>query len=52
MFFTRYDLLFVGGFLMLFQLSAHSHGLIEKPMSREYFCGKTTQPHHIEPGNK
>ncbi|KTD56777.1 chitin-binding protein [Legionella santicrucis] len=52
MFITRYDLLFIGGFLMLFQLSAHSHGLIEKPMSREYFCGKTTQPHHIEPGNK
>lgn len=37
---------------MLFQMSAHSHGLIEKPMSRQYFCGKTTQPHHIEPNNK
>lgn len=39
-------------FLFFFQSVAEGHGLIEKPASREYFCGKVTQPHHTEPGNK
>ncbi|KTD43395.1 hypothetical protein [Legionella quateirensis] len=51
MFFNRFSILFIACFFMFFQQSTHSHGLIEKPGSREYFCGKITQPHHIEPGN-
>ncbi|MBL7481197.1 lytic polysaccharide monooxygenase [Legionella bononiensis] len=51
MFFNRFSILFIACFFMLFQQSTHSHGLIEQPGSREYFCGKVTQPHHIEPGN-
>jgi chitin-binding protein len=28
--------------------NAYSHGLIENPPSREYFCGKVTKPEHTE----
>lgn len=51
MFFHRLLGLLVLTSLVFFQTPAESHGLIEKPASREYFCGKVTQPHHTEAGN-
>ncbi|QMT61580.1 hypothetical protein HBNCFIEN_02984 [Legionella sp. PC997] len=44
MFFMRLDIILVGCFLMLFQQPAHSHELVEKTVSREYFCNKVMQP--------
>ncbi len=41
------------GLLLLGILSVknvYSHGLIESPASREYFCGKITRPEHTESG--
>jgi chitin-binding protein len=34
--------------LLSISTTAYSHGLIESPASREYFCGQITKPHHVE----
>lgn len=45
--FVVIGLLFSG---MMMTGYVYSHGLIENPPSREYFCGKITRPEHSESG--
>lgn len=53
MVFNPFKFLLVGLMLLgiLSVKNAYSHGLIESPASREYFCGKITRPEQTESGD-